>query len=172
MLTTLAAEKLDARSPSVSCCFQAEDGIRDGHVTGVQTCALPIFESPIRIAVGNREPEIPECQFDIPAEHGKDGNRYQNRGNAKLACGGGQERKLEQEKRKHDVAKIDRGCKSVLEEACEEVEHHHAEHERAADHETIDLRRAVRSPQYVKCKRRQPHHGAVQEVVPLDEFEL
>src|SRR5690625_7894730 len=29
--------------------FQAEDGIRDGHVTGVQTCALPIFEysSPI-----------------------------------------------------------------------------------------------------------------------------
>src|SRR5207253_5024135 len=26
--------------------FQAEDGIRDGHVTGVQTCALPI--SPTR----------------------------------------------------------------------------------------------------------------------------
>src|SRR5690625_7659796 len=25
--------------------FQAEDGIRDGHVTGVQTCALPIFNS-------------------------------------------------------------------------------------------------------------------------------
>src|SRR5690606_308641 len=25
--------------------FQAEDGIRDFHVTGVQTCALPIFES-------------------------------------------------------------------------------------------------------------------------------
>src|SRR5207253_5910226 len=24
--------------------FQAEDGIRDGHVTGVQTCALPIFD--------------------------------------------------------------------------------------------------------------------------------
>src|SRR5690625_6269906 len=24
--------------------FQAEDGIRDGHVTGVQTCALPIIE--------------------------------------------------------------------------------------------------------------------------------
>ena len=23
--------------------FQAEDGIRDFHVTGVQTCALPIF---------------------------------------------------------------------------------------------------------------------------------
>src|SRR5689334_24303004 len=25
--------------------FQAEDGIRDGTVTGVQTCALPIFTS-------------------------------------------------------------------------------------------------------------------------------
>src|SRR5690625_4074564 len=25
--------------------FQAEDGIRDGHVTGVQTCALPICSS-------------------------------------------------------------------------------------------------------------------------------
>src|SRR5439155_2456842 len=27
---------------AVSFFFQAEDGIRDGHVTGVQTCALPI----------------------------------------------------------------------------------------------------------------------------------
>src|SRR5215208_7612875 len=27
---------------SVFFFFQAEDGIRDGHVTGVQTCALPI----------------------------------------------------------------------------------------------------------------------------------
>src|SRR5207253_8402228 len=26
--------------------FQAEDGIRDGHVTGVQTCALPISARP------------------------------------------------------------------------------------------------------------------------------
>src|SRR5690348_17741999 len=25
--------------------FQAEDGIRDGRVTGVQTCALPIYEA-------------------------------------------------------------------------------------------------------------------------------
>src|SRR5690625_2346051 len=27
--------------------FQAEDGIRDGHVTGVQTCALPISVAPL-----------------------------------------------------------------------------------------------------------------------------
>src|SRR5439155_13483529 len=30
--------------------FQAEDGIRDGHVTGVQTCALPISFGEIRTA--------------------------------------------------------------------------------------------------------------------------
>src|SRR5690606_40346481 len=28
--------------------FQAEDGIRDFHVTGVQTCALPIFWLPMQ----------------------------------------------------------------------------------------------------------------------------
>src|SRR5690606_41092222 len=27
--------------------FQAEDGIRDFHVTGVQTCALPIYSNPL-----------------------------------------------------------------------------------------------------------------------------
>src|SRR2546422_5647264 len=27
-------------------CFQAEDGIRDVAVTGVQTCALPIYRGP------------------------------------------------------------------------------------------------------------------------------
>src|SRR5438876_10060497 len=32
--------------------FQAEDGIRDGRVTGVQTCALPIWEFPGPFAAG------------------------------------------------------------------------------------------------------------------------
>src|SRR5690606_40131719 len=36
---------------SFSFCFQAEDGIRDFHVTGVQTCALPISgEVPLAVA--------------------------------------------------------------------------------------------------------------------------
>src|SRR6266508_5742269 len=35
--------------------FQAEDGIRDGHVTGVQTCALPIFPHPARRDPAQRE---------------------------------------------------------------------------------------------------------------------
>src|SRR5699024_11371531 len=30
----------------LSFFFQAEDGIRDRNVTGVQTCALPIFSAP------------------------------------------------------------------------------------------------------------------------------
>src|SRR5688572_31061664 len=30
--------------------FQAEDGIRDLTVTGVQTCALPIYERPVVLA--------------------------------------------------------------------------------------------------------------------------
>src|SRR5690606_40853328 len=33
--------------------FQAEDGIRDFHVTGVQTCALPISSLDLFYRVGN-----------------------------------------------------------------------------------------------------------------------
>src|SRR5436309_3682206 len=36
-------ESEDRLVPSLFFFFQAEDGIRDFHVTGVQTCALPIF---------------------------------------------------------------------------------------------------------------------------------
>src|SRR5690606_40070791 len=32
------------RASPCTVFFQAEDGIRDFHVTGVQTCALPIFD--------------------------------------------------------------------------------------------------------------------------------
>src|SRR5205823_8893767 len=42
--------------------FQAEDGIRDKLVTGVQTCALPIFEM-------QRDPRVIVLGEDI-AEHG------------------------------------------------------------------------------------------------------
>src|SRR5436309_10649183 len=55
--------------------FQAEDGIRDFHVTGVQTCALPIslgaemlrnvesFWCPIRFASGKK---CDNCKLDFP----------------------------------------------------------------------------------------------------------
>src|SRR5690625_4639232 len=44
--------------------FQAEDGIRDGHVTGVQTCALPIFN---RFAMTTYE-EFLEALEDLKAD--------------------------------------------------------------------------------------------------------
>src|SRR5207253_7368843 len=34
--------------------FQAEDGIRDGHVTGVQTCALPISSRLVPIVAARK----------------------------------------------------------------------------------------------------------------------
>src|SRR6266511_3002292 len=40
-------------------CVQAEDGIRDLHVTGVQTCALPISRGEPAGAAGGRGPQ--EC---------------------------------------------------------------------------------------------------------------
>src|SRR6266508_2298488 len=46
--------------------FQAEDGIRDGHVTGVQTCALPISD----IAIAQAAELRPVA--DIAAELGLD----------------------------------------------------------------------------------------------------
>src|SRR5699024_11817697 len=55
--------------------FQAEDGIRDRNVTGVQTCALPIWPSPTIYAVNlssvrsDRQifalPSIPASPFPI-----------------------------------------------------------------------------------------------------------
>ena len=38
--------------------FQAEDGIRDSPVTGVQTCALPIYKIVVEPAKMNTAPAI------------------------------------------------------------------------------------------------------------------
>src|SRR5439155_7158243 len=38
--------------------FQAEDGIRDGHVTGVQTCALPIWDPHLRAGARRALPGV------------------------------------------------------------------------------------------------------------------
>src|SRR5207253_6017060 len=45
--------------------FQAEDGIRDGHVTGVQTCALPIFCRARRLL-----PQMARQSFGLPPSYG------------------------------------------------------------------------------------------------------
>src|SRR5688500_10288233 len=46
--------------------FQAEDGIRDYKVTGVQTCALPIFPEELRPLLGNRIYGCDDCQLVCP----------------------------------------------------------------------------------------------------------
>src|SRR5690606_41113510 len=48
--------------------FQAEDGIRDFHVTGVQTCALPISEMDAAADV----PEITEACWGILGKSPRD----------------------------------------------------------------------------------------------------
>src|SRR6267154_5889513 len=65
--------------------FQAEDGIRDGRVTGVQTCALPICAPPVHFlihppessyinAVGRAavSPDGRHLTFVAPGSNGKD----------------------------------------------------------------------------------------------------
>src|SRR6266496_4917110 len=42
----LRRDWIDARNQCIRFFFQAEDGIRDLYVTGVQTCALPIYLRP------------------------------------------------------------------------------------------------------------------------------
>src|SRR5439155_458782 len=55
--------------------FQAEDGIRDGHVTGVQTCALPICGEPrpnrvqLFTAVGRKQGHRRRAEPDWAAVH-------------------------------------------------------------------------------------------------------
>src|SRR5439155_18363830 len=44
--------------PGLVFFFQAEDGIRDGHVTGVQTCALPIWTGVASIRVAKLKTNV------------------------------------------------------------------------------------------------------------------
>src|SRR5690606_39410301 len=48
--------------------FQAEDGIRDFHVTGVQTCALPISLRP-RLCAQPRLHLAPQDALTLPDPH-------------------------------------------------------------------------------------------------------
>src|SRR5256885_11005791 len=46
--------------------FQAEDGIRDYKVTGVQTCALPISDCSAGPGAGMAEQSVPGAQASVP----------------------------------------------------------------------------------------------------------
>src|SRR5436309_1089529 len=56
--------------------FQAEDGIRDFHVTGVQTCALPIFRLPPLCEYGTRGRH---WGSHVSESHGRDSVRRRGR---------------------------------------------------------------------------------------------
>src|SRR5689334_24160589 len=47
--------------------FQAEDGIRDGTVTGVQTCALPIYATTTMWGFHQRAPRTAAMNGSAPA---------------------------------------------------------------------------------------------------------
>src|SRR5260370_12206810 len=54
--------------------FQAEDGIRDSSVTGVQTCALPIFGVPAADLGGDDR-----AALGAAVEHPRPGHRFEAR---------------------------------------------------------------------------------------------
>src|SRR5438132_2882710 len=52
--------------------FQAEDGIRDHCVTGVQTCALPIFSPPKPVtSKSSKRSSMPARIYPPPAQIGR-----------------------------------------------------------------------------------------------------
>src|SRR6266508_1360873 len=69
--------------------FQAEDGIRDGHVTGVQTCALPICARCWRRgAMGARQPSAGSRQGVICATQAEQARTRTNDDRVVLAPAG------------------------------------------------------------------------------------
>src|SRR6266498_2767900 len=78
--------------------FQAEDGIRDADVTGVQTCALPIFEGYTDGAIAAAEEHgvtvrfTPDLYRGVPVELAEEcarmAVRYRERGVVGLGLGG------------------------------------------------------------------------------------
>src|SRR5256885_7837630 len=65
LVVTIRHLGLDLALLSLLCFFQAEDGIRDYKVTGVQTCALPILAA-VDLAVGEgREHDLAEGRVEV-----------------------------------------------------------------------------------------------------------
>src|SRR6202158_6301483 len=64
------AGDLPQQSAEMSFFFQAEDGIRDPVVTGVQTCALPILRPPEKVAPGLDREAQHECRLGEDREIG------------------------------------------------------------------------------------------------------
>src|SRR2546429_8813010 len=66
--------------------FQAEDGIRDVAVTGVQTCALPIwFDSAVSLKIAERSPAVDP--LPVPVRCAKSGSSNDGRLRGSLGTG-------------------------------------------------------------------------------------
>src|SRR5262249_56719666 len=67
----VTCEVFDSQGAELFFFFQAEDGIRDWSVTGVQTCALPIFGKPRYVPAeqARRDGEAVEDVVRLVARH-------------------------------------------------------------------------------------------------------
>src|SRR5690625_5967784 len=97
--------------------FQAEDGIRDGHVTGVQTCALPI-------SAGEKSVTSPSCP-GIPTEVARKGSRRAQRSTYSSA-------RRSRAEAGHGCGEAGMGGSLVRAETAQRSENSHAEGEASA----------------------------------------
>src|SRR5690606_42088549 len=69
---------MGGRGSPLACFFlQAEDGIRDFHVTGVQTCALPIYIAPTNRRLFARKAASRERKLSTSASGRNRSRRHQ-----------------------------------------------------------------------------------------------
>src|SRR5690606_9279922 len=131
------------------------DGIRDFHVTGVQTCALPISEAQVRaVAAAQLDDALPvelEEADDVFSHHGRRG-RGQAYDRDRLAGGG-----LQGLPERGDLAVRRPEVVTPLADAV-----------RLVDHERTDGGLLHRPPQLVvEALDLEPLRGEVQQAVPL-----
>ncbi|MGT2438936.1 hypothetical protein ACU4GH_27775 [Bradyrhizobium betae] len=133
---------------------------------------LELVEAPERVAVSDGQPDIAERKFDIAADDENDRERHQERRGPDLEGRGRQQRELKQEQRQHDVAQVHRRRLPVLDEADREIQPHHREGDDTPAHDPDNFGRLIPLAEHVEAERRQPHDGADQKIITLDEIEI
>src|SRR5207244_7616668 len=101
-----ACHRMDWAGPGVVFFFQAEDGIRDDLVTGVQTCALPIFIRISRKVLSRRDTN--ECSATLS-------HTMQGRKRASIARRRSEERRVGKEGRSWSGRRQEKEKRSGLE---------------------------------------------------------
>src|SRR5438876_1534680 len=88
--------------------FQAEDGIRDGRVTGVQTCALPISI----LAAGPAEDEDSKRLGGHRGWFGSKDSAWEVRGSSECRARGGNEFSAGETHRRSEERRVGKECRS------------------------------------------------------------